>query len=384
METNSAVAYSGTNYLLLRTGAVARVLPVVQGKEYVSNRLADRLTNSVLSLGELARSGRGVLLRNALIETGVEGPRIPEHLRAAGDPGAYIVQARGAITEGFRAQITAAGGEIVSYVPNNAYLVRGGAGVARAIEASPLTQAVLKFEPYYKLDAALLRVAVRRELSPYGVLNVVSFPGQGERMLEGLKRLGAEAVGEAQATVFGDVYAVRVPADRTAEAAQVPEVQMLGVRYEKRPVNDLTRALTRISTNILPSANVPIVRPPESHYQTASNFLTGAGVLVAVADTGVDDLHPDLTGRIEAGSYGPDYDGHGTHVVGTFIGDGAASLTVSAPPSGSLTNAIFSGMAPRARAFVQDLRLADSDLQRNTALRGALISNNSWGVRRGQ
>ena len=281
-----------------------------------SNRLADRLTNSVLSLGELARSGRGVLLRNALIETGMEGPGFRSICGRRGIRGLISCRRAGAITEGFRAQSTAAGAEIVSYVPNNAYLVRGGAGVARAIEASPLTQAVLKFEPYYKLDAALLRVAVRRELSPYGVLNVVSFPGQGERMLEGLKRLGAEAVGEAQATVFGDVYAVRVPADRTAEAAQVPEVQMLGVRYEKRPVNDLTRAITRISTNILPSANVPIVRPPESHYQTASNFLTGAGVLVAVADTGVDDLHPDLTGRIEAGSYGPDYDGHGTHVVG--------------------------------------------------------------------
>ena len=36
-------------------------------------------------------------------------------------------------------------------------------------------------------------------------------------------------------------------------------------------------------------------------------------------------------------------------------------------------------MAPNARAYVQDLFRADSDLQRETALRGALISNNSWG-----
>ena len=220
------------------------------------------------------------------------GPKIPEHLRAVGDPGAYIVQARGLITEGFRAAIVAAGGEVVSYVPNNAYLVRGDQGVAAALRASPWTQAVLGFEPYYKLDAALLGLAVRRELSPHGVLNVVSFPGAGERMVEALQRLGAEVVGEAQATVFGEVYGMRVPADRTAQAAQVPEVQMLGVRFAKRPVNDLTRVLTRISTN------APITRPPESHYQSASNFLTGAGVVVAVADTGVDDLHPDLVGGL--------------------------------------------------------------------------------------
>ena len=35
VETNNVFAYSDTNYLLLRTGTIARVLPVVQGKEYV-------------------------------------------------------------------------------------------------------------------------------------------------------------------------------------------------------------------------------------------------------------------------------------------------------------------------------------------------------------
>jgi len=119
-------------------------------------------------------------------------------LRSVGDAGAYIVQARGVITEGFGAQLKEAGAQVVSYVPNNAYLVRANAGVARALEVSPLVQAVLPFEPYYKLDSTLLRLAVREELSPYGLLNVVSFPGESERMWEGLRRLGAERVGEGQ------------------------------------------------------------------------------------------------------------------------------------------------------------------------------------------
>ena len=70
---------------------------------------------------------------------------------------------------------------------------------------------------------------------------------------------------------------------------------------------------------------------------------TGAGVAVAVLDTGVDASHPDLAGRIEEArnftdSPDPgDEIGHGTHVASTIVGSGAAS-------GGS-----YRGVAPDAR-----------------------------------
>jgi len=97
------------------------------------------------------------------------------------DPGSYIVQSRGVLSDPFRERLTRAGARIVSYIPNNAYLVRATQGAARNLSSSPLTQFVLPFEPYYKLDSRLLPLAVNGELLPHPLLNIVSFPRETAR-----------------------------------------------------------------------------------------------------------------------------------------------------------------------------------------------------------
>src|SRR5271165_4865585 len=116
------------------------------------SRLTHRLTNTTKTLASLAHSDKAILLENALIDTEKNGaPAIPNSLRSQGDPGSYIVQARGPTSDSFRALLKTAGAAVVAYVPNNAYLVRGSEAVARQLQADPQTQTVLPFEPYYKL-----------------------------------------------------------------------------------------------------------------------------------------------------------------------------------------------------------------------------------------
>ena len=72
-----------------------------------------------------------------------------------------------------------AGATIVSYIPNDAYLVRASASVAGMLGANPLVQAVVPYEPYYKIQSSLLHPAVSQmQLPDDAALNLGLFAGR--------------------------------------------------------------------------------------------------------------------------------------------------------------------------------------------------------------
>ncbi len=335
-----------------------------------------RLTNTTMTVDQLSRSASGLILRNALIDSSAPlSLNIPAHLRAEGDPGSFVVQSRGPVTEAFRAALLQAGAEVIAYVPNNAYLVRANEGVARQLGALPTAQAVLPWEPYYKIDPALLEVAVKETALPSNTrLNLLLFPGEREAVLRELSRMEAVVLGEERSP-FGWQLMVRPPEGALVSLARLPGVQVIEKLLPRRIANDLARVRVRVATNSL--ASTP-------------NYLNlrGTGIKVNVNDTGVDWTHPDLQGRVTSDfpSTFDDIDGHGTHVAGTIASSGANSPSI--PPRnipGSATNANFRGMAPEAEIFALPLDrtfgpdTTDSYLQETAAAAEALISNNSWG-----
>jgi subtilisin-like proprotein convertase family protein len=350
-----------------------------------TNRFALRLSNTSTPLRQLQRSGQAILLENALLDTTQPTPAIPDHLRAQGDPGSYLVQACGPIDNAFRSLLRAAGAVIVSYIPNNAYLVRASAAVAQQLSADPQTQAVLPYEPYYKLKPSLLKLAVAQNPLPDdSALNVLVFADARETVRAELEKLGARIVGDAEPSPFGPVLRVVPPAESLPAVAGLPGVQEVEWALRRATANDLSRVRVGVATDVLATNNYL--------------GLTGSNVLVNVNDSGVDATHPDLKPRVfgDSASTLVDPNGHGTHVAGIIASSGGQSTTVSnasgpqGPYAGFGTE--FRGLAPAASLYALPVGMltgpfsagsalfwpSDAYLQVTAAQTNAFISNNSW------
>jgi subtilisin-like proprotein convertase family protein len=372
-----------------------------------TNRFTFRLSNTTKSIKQLTGDRHAILLENAFIDTSEKVDlKIPTRLQAAADPGAYIVQANGLIDANFRALLAAAGAQIVSYIPNNAFLVRLTASGAGALQADARVQAVLPYQPYYKISATipaagasaktasaksakksqpsqptLLQLAVEQKPLPSGTfLTLGLFADTATATIAQIEKLGGKILSQDRSP-FGELVHVAPPADWIA-LANLPGVQLVEPAHQRKHMNDLSRQTLGVSVD---SVN-------------ATNYLnlTGKNVMVEVNDTGIDQNHPDLTGRIFGDFPGSllDTDGHGTFVAGEIAGSGLESITVT-NASGSInpgTNFQYRGKAPLASLFSvgglfnedgetghdTNAPISDSYFQEQPALTNALISNNSW------
>ncbi|MEV0297635.1 S8 family serine peptidase [Nocardia sp. NPDC050710] len=153
---------------------------------------------------------------------------------------------------------------------------------------------------------------------------------------------------------------------RIAQLAALPEVRQIDEYLEPELSNDVARKILGVDNPAGPAGTVTVP-------------WTGAGQVVAVADSGIDETHPDLSGRIThrfaLGRPGDTSDpvGHGTHVAGSIAGNG---------PS-------VKGVAPAATLIVQSLSRSNGKLNLPLDLgnlfeqahrAGAHIHNNSWGA----
>jgi subtilisin family serine protease len=311
-------------------------------------------------------------MRNAVLDTSDAVPLdIPSDWRATDDPGCYLVQSKGPLTDGFRNVIGQNGGRVVAYIPNNAYLVRIDATGANSIRQHPLAQAVLSFEPYYKLDNRLLaHVFDQKPLAVDARIYVTGFPGEKEQITAALANLGVTVVGEDRSP-FGPMMVVSPDTANLNKIARLAEVQVVEVRRPRALMNDLARVRVNVS--------------PDTINTTNYLGLTGKDILVNINDTGVDQTHPDLAGRVSAAdpAYLVDPDGHGTHVAGIIASSGENSDSVT-NVQGSLSGSNFRGMAPESKVFVLPISLltgplqTDAYLQETAAKAEAFISNNSW------
>ncbi|WP_066633916.1 S8 family serine peptidase [Desulfolucanica intricata] len=267
------------------------------------------------------------------------------------------------------------GAEIGDYLGENQFLVR------LPQEAKIPEIPGIQFSRY---QTAPVQVVVQTYTENEGTLdefNVTVFqPGDKKALAAAVRKLGGTTTGDPEGP--GQVLRVQIPGKAVDNISQLPYV--LFIEQYKPP-----QFLNNRASGVLGAAplEVPGFVVPEG--------LSGAGQIVAIADTGLDTgkddaaMHPDF--RTQPGDKpkivalktplgaksAADPTGHGTHIAGSIAGTGAAS------------NGEYRGLAPGAGLYIQSLFNAGGkpDLPVDLAgelfapayAAGARIHVDSWG-----
>ncbi|MEO3776125.1 type VII secretion-associated serine protease mycosin [Micromonospora sp. B11E3] len=143
------------------------------------------------------------------------------------------------------------------------------------------------------------------------------------------------------------------------------------------------RAVPGCSAPLAPARPVVSVPWPQRRYapERLSALATGAGVTVAVIDSGVDREHPQLSGRVLDGADFLDAGGDGSRDCAGH-GTGVASIIAAVPHPG----VAFQGLAPRVRVLpvrVSEQQVVDGRQSGRTVSAAGFARAIRWAVDHG-
>jgi serine protease AprX len=286
----------------------------------------------------------------------------------------YDIRLRGPVIESRRQQLRAAGIQLLEWDAEGqgykAFLSSQQVATANAFD---FVESVTWISPKRSVPAVTTR-SVAPLLGETLQVKMLTFdvrlnrPDDGQKVQQWLKDHNIVLAGASGRKIR--FYAVEND-PLLGQLALLPEVDTVAEYVVPEAFNDASRRLLGIDGQ--PGSN------PATYLAQ-----DGSGQVIAVADTGIDDTHADFQGRIAGkvarGRPGNSSDpaGHGTHVAGSVLGDGAAS------------GGQIKGTAPKAQLFFQSLLDANgklgglpldlNDLFDEAYQAGARIHNNSWGA----
>jgi serine protease AprX len=289
--------------------------------------------------GEKEYGGKAKFLIDAEVEKNIPKGLLKKLKEIPTDNNLYVVQFSGPISKEDQESLSEKGVEILEYIPAFAYVAKiKDSNTLNQVRTSKGVTEVNAFLPLYKFDPVLF---------DKGASNLV------------------KAVLKKTDTTIEKVSVKGI--DELVDYAYQNNVLTISAELQYKLANDQAGVITKTNT-------------AQSVYG-----LSGAGQIVAVADTGLDTgkndttMHESFRGKINAiyswGRTGnaSDPNGHGTHVAGSVLG-----------------NASFKGMAPSANLVFQSIMDANGGLGGlPTDLKtlfsqawnaGARIHTNSWGA----
>lgn len=356
---------------------------------------ADRQAVAQTGVAVLAEYPSALLVRadaaqaEALAAAGLEMAEMPAPPAAAVSPAGpaaaplpadpnrsrrYLLALAGPAMPEWLAEIAALGGEVEGNAGPFTLIVRLLPAAAQELAGRPWVEASAPYSAELKVAPALAEAqpdrrggrvtplqpeqpapataALPAEALTRRQVEIVLFPGEGAAEVAAQVRAGGGAVLSEEEE---RVVAV-VDQEQIAALAALPQVQ----------------AITPFSVPVLHNDAARLVMGVPVSQVFADLTLTGANQIVAIGDTGLDTgnaaaIHADFAGRIAGITSMPvnsiwnpyitnppgsddgaaDIDsGHGTHVAGSVLGNGASAIALGDPTTPR-------GVAPEARVFTQ-------------------------------
>ena len=299
----------------------------------------------------------------------------------------YLIGLKGPLIEKWRKQISSLGVEFIAHIPYNHYTAKLRSDQLKSITDLSFVTSVRLYTsedtgPPSIPDTKQMRGVdslSRDELKMITYDIVLHQEEDSQHVTEWLQSHAVNIAGTSRKKVR--LYLLE-NSSLLSQISVLPEIALIQKFVPQELHNDISRTLLGIDS--VPNTGTSSSAPPDANI---SNIIveTGDGQIVAIADTGIDDSHPDFKGRIVGtAAWGrpsnndhSDPAGHGTHVAGSVLGDGSAS------------EGQFRGTAPKAKLFFQSIMDAHGELILPLDLAqlfkqaydaGARISNNSYGA----
>ncbi len=290
-------------------------------------------------------------------------------------PSLHLVQFHGPTKDTWLAFLEKDGLEIVQYIHPFTYVVWGEAEALEKNQGQSFVRWAGDFLPAYAVQPQWRSLSAAPQLVRILILRQAGL----NTTLKALEALGGLILSQqADMDPVFDVATLSLPGDQFQAAAAIPGI------YSLQPVpqdgGDRGEMSSQVNVGNIDGSNLAY---PGYLAWLSTVGLSGDGVIIANVDSGLDQSHPDLTGRMlpcTGGSCGgAAYSNHGTHTAGIMAGDGASGVLDA---NGFLRGL---GMAPGA-SLVEQLyyptythALGVYWLMYESYSNGAVISGNSWG-----
>lgn len=313
--------------------------------------------------------------------------------------GLYIVQFAGPVKDEWLELLKGTGAELVTYIPNNAYVVRADATEALALSqfrGEGFVQFVGDYEPAFRLSTALqaVRAEGQNALDNFVDVTVQVIGGENARAtVERLKGMGVEFISEHEVLNYHNV-ALKIGAARLGEIASIENVFAVEERGEPRLLDEAQGQILAGQFSTFDNDEFPTpVGPFYLNFLASKGFNSsqfgGFGVNVvddAYTLTGASG-HPDLPFNRVGFQNNPAnktdaQGGHGflnAHIIAGFNNSTGAAFEDADGHNYGL------GVAPWARVGLTTIfgpnskNIHPTDWESTAYDQGARISSNSWG-----